>query len=142
MADQTTTDRTSDSPTASGVVADRPRPWGAPAVPAGPVAQVVELKDLVVAYAKQETVDPLLTLRRYMAFGLTGAFAIGVGLCFSLLALLRGLQEVELFNDPDSTRGGTWSFVPYLVVFLVGAVLAGLFLYRLLRFIQDKGSTR
>ena len=82
MADPTTT----DSP--SGL---RQRPWNAPPpAPSGPIAQAAELKDLVVAYAKQETIDPLKTLQRYMAFGLSGAMFIGIGLCFGLLALLRG----------------------------------------------------
>lgn len=139
MADTTTP----ETPTATAAPGGaRPRPWHAPPPPSGPIVQVTELKDLVVAYAKQETVDPLKTLKRYLAFGLSGAVAIGAGLCFGLLALLRGLQEIDLFNDPDAVNGGTWSFVPYLVTFLVGLVLAVLFLHRLYRFTQKQGTAR
>ncbi|HPU38633.1 MAG TPA: hypothetical protein PLS63_03600 [Microthrixaceae bacterium] len=134
MADPTTT----DSP--SGL---RQRPWNAPPpAPSGPIAQAAELKDLVVAYAKQETIDPLKTLQRYMAFGLSGAMFIGIGLCFGLLALLRGLQEVDIFNDPAEANGGWFTWVPYAVTFLVGAIIAGLFVRRLVRFINQQGSAR
>lgn len=136
MADTTTTERTPDDTRATPG-----RPWSAPpTTPSGPIAQVVELKDLVVAYAKQETVDPLVTLRRYLAFGVSGAMAIGVGVCFGLLALLRGLEEIDLFNEPGTVDGGTWSFVPYLVTFVVGSVIAGLFLHKLYRFAQKQGT--
>lgn len=139
MADTTTTDQTADGTSA----ASRLRPWTAPPpAPSGPIAQATELKDLVVAYAKQETVDPLKTLQRYLSFGLTGAVMIGVGLSFGLLALLRGLQEFDVFNDPTEVDGGTWSFVPYAIAGVVGVVLASLFLHRLYRFIQQQGSTR
>ena len=107
-----------------------------------PVSQASDIKDLLVAYAKQETVDPLKTLQRYLSFGLTGAIMIGVGLSFGLLALLRGLQEVDLFNDPATVEGGTWSFVPYVITGVVGVVLATLFLHRLYRFVQQQGSAR
>jgi len=134
VADPTTTD------SASGV---RQRPWNAPPpAPSGPIAQATELKDLVVAYAKQETIDPLKTLQRYMAFGLTGAMFIGIGLCFGLLALLRGLQEITVLNDPAEVDGGWFSWVPYAATFLVGAIIAALFVRRLVRFINQQGSAR
>jgi len=139
VADTTTTDTTASGSDATS----RLRPWTAPPPgPSGPIAQATELKDMVVAYAKQETVDPLKTLQRYLSFGLTGAIMIGVGLSFGLLALLRGLQEVDLFNDPATVEGGTWSFVPYVITGVVGVVLATLFLHRLYRFVQQQGSAR
>jgi len=134
VADPTTTD--------TGLGA-RARPWTAPPpAPSGPIAQATELKDLVVAYAKQETLDPLKTLRRYLSFGVSGAMCIGVGLSFTLLALLRGLQTIELFNDPASVHGGTWSWVPYAITAVVGIVLAAFFVHRLVRFVNSQGSTR
>jgi len=143
VADRPTTDNGSTAVTAPQPdVGRRERPWHAPPPPSGPIAQVTELKDLVVAYAKQETVDPLKTLKRYLAFGLSGALSIGVGLSFGLLALLRGLEEFDIFNDPASPEGGTWSFVPYLVTTLVGVILAVVFLHRLYRFTQKQGSAR
>ena len=82
------------------------RPWSAPPEPKGPATQVTELKDMVVAYARQETVDPLRTLGRHLGFGIGGALVIGTGWVFALLALLRGLQRIEFFNDP--VRGWRW----------------------------------
>lgn len=126
-----------DSTTGTEAAASRLRPWTAPPGPhRGPVAQVSELKDLVVAYAKQETIEPLKTLQRYLSFGLAGAVAIGSGLCFLLLALLRGLQEIHLFND-GSVDGGTWSWVPYAITTVIGVVLASGFLFKLYRFTQQ-----
>jgi hypothetical protein len=130
-----------DTTTSHGDRATR-RPWSDPPAASGPMAQVTELKDLVVAYAKQETLDPLKTLRRYLAFGISGALLIGLGLCFGLLALLRGLQEIDLFDDPLEVDGGTWSWAPYAISGVVGAVLALLFLMKLYRFTQKQGSAR
>ncbi len=118
------------------------RLWSAPQAPSGPIAQATELKDLVVAYAKQETVDPLKTLKRYLTFGISGALMIGLGLCFGLLALLRGLQEIDLFNDPLEVDGGTWSWVPYAITGVVGIVAAALFIMKLYRFTQKQGTAR
>ena len=73
---------------------------------------MAELKDLVVGYAKQETVDPLRTLGRYMGFGVAGSVCIGGGVVLLLLALLRGLQEVTVFNDPSLTGDSRWSWAP------------------------------
>jgi hypothetical protein len=121
----------------------RTRPWSAPqhsASQSGPIGQVTELKDMVVAYAKQETVDPLKTLGQYLGFGLGGAIMIGVGLSFGLLALLRGLQQIRVFDDPAQVGGGSWTWAPYLIVMLVGLVIAGLFVRSLYKFTQKQGS--
>ena len=42
-----------------------------------PQQTVRELKDLVIAYAKQEATDPLKGLTRYVGFGLAGALLMG-----------------------------------------------------------------
>jgi hypothetical protein len=131
-----------DTTTTSDGERSTTRLWSAPPAPSGPLAQATELKDLVVAYAKQETVDPLKTLKRYLSFGISGALMIGIGLCFGLLALLRGLQEVEVFNDPLEVDGGTWSWAPYAITGVVGALLAAFFLMKLYRFTQRQGSAR
>ncbi|HEX2849473.1 MAG TPA: phage holin family protein [Acidimicrobiales bacterium] len=79
----------------------------------------VELKDLVVAYAKQETVEPLKQLGRFVGFGVAGSFVLAVGVVLLVLGLLRGLQEVSTFD-------GTWSFVPYLITLVACAIVVGL----------------
>ena len=114
----------------------------APRHRAGPVAQVTELKDLVVSYAKQETLDPLRTLGQYLGFGIAGAVLIGSGVAFGLLALLRGLQDITFFNDPAEPDGGTWSWAPYFIVMIVGLIIAGLFLRTLYKLTQNQGIQR
>jgi Putative Actinobacterial Holin-X, holin superfamily III len=115
------------------------RPWSTPERK-GPAAQVGELKDLVVAYAKQETVDPLRTLGRYLGFGVAGSVSIGLGLFLLLLALLRGLQEIDVFNEPGEIDGGTFSWAPYWITGAVGTLLAVGFLWRLISMASKQGS--
>lgn len=79
-----------------------------------------ELWALLQAYAKQETVDPLKDLGRYLAFGVAGSLAIGLGVLLLGVGVLRGLQtRTDLF-------AGAWSWVPYVVVLVVLAVVIGL----------------
>lgn len=68
-----------------------------------------DLKDLLVAYAKQETIDPLRNLGRYLGFGLAGISLLTMGAFFLGMALLRFVQTMtgDWVNDP-------WSWVPYL----------------------------
>ena len=73
---------------------------------------VLELKDLCVAYIRQETVLPLKALGRYLAFGIGGSLLMGVGVLLLALGLLRLLQ-----TETGTTFAGDWSWVPYLIVF-------------------------
>ena len=86
-----------------------------------PQQDVRELKDLVVAYAKQETIEPLKGLGRYVGYGLAGALLMGTGVAFLAIGLLRALQE---------NRGwavhGNWSWVPYVIDVVLLLVVAGL----------------
>lgn len=78
-----------------------------------------ELWELLQAYARQETIDPLKPLGRYLGYGVGGMALIGVGLVYLGLSGLRAMQsQTDLFEGP-------WSFVPYLIVVAVlGAVVA------------------
>lgn len=116
------------------------RRWSEPPKPKGAGAQAGELKDLVIAYAKQETVDPLKTLGRHLGYGLAGSIFLGLGLSMLLLALLRGLQRIEFFNDPLEIEGGTWSWLPYLITAAVGLVIVALFIARLMRIMQKRNA--
>lgn len=84
-----------------------------------------ELLDLVRAYAKQETIEPLKGLGRFLAFGVPGALLLGTGLLLLVIGGLRALQ-----TETGDTFDGNWSWVPYLIVLAVCAALIGLFLSR------------
>lgn len=77
--------------------------------------------DLVKAYVRQETVDPLRDVGRYLGFGLAGALCTGIGLLLLALGLLRVLQ-VE--TAPHFT--GSWSWLPYVLTLLAVGLVLGL----------------
>lgn len=89
------------------------------------VAQLVsELWEMVVTYAKQETVDPVKRLGRFVAYGILGSAVLGIGLSLGVLALLRALQ-----TETGTTFAGNWSWAPYAItagacLIFVGAALA------------------
>ena len=78
-----------------------------------------ELKLTLIAYVKQETLGPLKKLARYLAFGLAGAFALVLGANLILLGVLRLLQ-----SETGSFFTGSLTWLPYLIVAVVGAVMA------------------
>jgi membrane protein implicated in regulation of membrane protease activity len=82
---------------------------------------VRELKDLVVAYAKQETIEPLKGLGRYVGFGIAGALLMGTGVCFLAIGLLRALQ-----GNRGWAVHGNWSWTPYVVDVVLLVVIAAL----------------
>ncbi|MEA3054801.1 MAG: hypothetical protein QOD30_233 [Actinomycetota bacterium] len=80
-------------------------------------ALAAELWDLVRAYAKQETVDPVKGVLRKVVWGLAGSVVLSVGLVLLLLGGLRALQ-----TETGSTFTGNWSWAPYLLA-LAGTAL-------------------
>jgi hypothetical protein len=86
-----------------------------------PQDTVRELQQLVVAYAKQETVEPIKGLGKYAGFGVAGAALLGLGVVFMAIGLLRLLQD-----ETGSTFTGAWSFVPYVIVIVVSGIIAAL----------------
>ncbi len=82
--------------------------------PKGLPTLAVELKDLVVSYAKQETVEPIKGLGRFIALGVAGSVVLANGLVLLVLALLRALQ-----TETGETFDGNLSFAPYLVTLVV-----------------------
>jgi hypothetical protein len=86
-----------------------------------PQQQVRELRELLIAYFKQETIDPLKGLLRYVGFGLLGASLIGIGICFLAIGGLRALQ-----TETGTTFGGNWSWAPYGITVVGLMVVAGI----------------
>ena len=81
-------------------------------------ALAAELWDLVRAYIKQETVEPIKGLGRRVAFGLAGSVLLSVGLVLLALGGLRALQ-----TETDTTFDGNWSWAPYLITLFGLAIL-------------------
>jgi len=96
-----------------------------------PTESISSLKDLLIAYAKQETIDPLRSLGRYLGFGLGGAVLVAIGIIMLSLAGLRALQ-----SETGSTFTGSLTWVPYLIV--IAAL--GLTIWVLLRLITKDRS--
>lgn len=77
-----------------------------------------ELFDLVVAYARQETVEPLRGAGRWVAVGLASMGFISVGMVLVSLGLLRAVQDVG-----GTAFVGAWSFVPYVFGVIFASVV-------------------
>jgi membrane protein implicated in regulation of membrane protease activity len=84
-----------------------------------PQETIRELRQLVVAYAKQETIEPIMGLGHYAFWGLTGAFLMGMGALFAEIGFLR-LMQYDTF--PHLT--GNWSWLPYVTVVVASVLLA------------------
>ena len=84
-------------------------------------AQISELWELIVAYAKQETVEPIKGLARFVGFGVLGSICLAIGLTLLLLATLRGLQ-----TETGSSMQGHLSWIPYVVTIVVAVAIAAL----------------
>jgi hypothetical protein len=76
---------------------------------------------LVIDYVKQETLDPLKGLGRFVLFGVAGSVALAVGLVILSVAFLRLLQA-----ETGSTFTGDWSWAPYLICAVVVVAVAAL----------------
>ena len=81
----------------------------------------VELKELVVTYAREQTIEPIKGLGRFVAWGLAGSTVLALGLVLLVLALLRVLQ-----TELDTVFDGNWSFAPYVITLVVCVVVAGM----------------
>ncbi len=80
-----------------------------------------DLPELLRRYVRQETLDPLRSLGRFLGLGIAGSIMMGVGAILLGVGALRFLQDWSVLDD-------SWSWAPYLVVavaFVAIAVLAG-----------------
>ncbi len=89
-------------------------------------SQVGDVFDLVKTYARQETVGPLKGIGRKIAFGVAGAFLLGLGLFFLALGLLRLIQ-----TKIPRLAEGTMSLLSYLIVIVFCVIVTGLAVWRI-----------
>ena len=94
---------------------------------------VTELWQLLLAYGKQETVEPLKGLGRYIGFGLGAAILGSTGILMITLGAMRVLQ-----THTDRHLAGNWNWVPYLAGLAVLGILIALAVSR----ITAKGPTK
>lgn len=73
-----------------------------------------ELWQLLKGYARQETVDPLRNLGRYLGYGLGGMALLTLGVFLLALSGLRALQ-----TQTGDVFAGWRSAFPYLIVLVV-----------------------
>jgi hypothetical protein len=81
---------------------------------------------LTVDYLKQETIDPLRGLGRFLYMGIAGAFFLAFGILLILLGILRLLQ-----TETGTALTGDWSWVPYAAVVVLGAMIIGVAVWRI-----------
>jgi hypothetical protein len=81
---------------------------------------VGELRELVVSYARQQTVDPLKGLARFVIFGVLGSVMLATGLVLLVLGGLRALQ-----TETGSTFDEDWSWAPYGLALLGCVAVVG-----------------
>jgi len=81
---------------------------------------LTELWELLLAYGKQETVEPLKGLGRYVGIGLGAAVIGATGILMLTLGTMRVLQ-----THTGGSLGGNWNWVPYVAGLVVlGALIA------------------
>jgi hypothetical protein len=81
---------------------------------------------LTVDYLKQETVEPLRGLGRFLYMGIAGSFFLAGGILLILIGVLRLLQ-----TETGTALTGDWSWVPYAVVVVLGAGVMGVAAWRI-----------
>jgi flagellar biosynthesis protein FliQ len=84
-----------------------------------------EIKDLAFKYIKEETIQPIKQMGRFVAWGAAGSLLVGFGFFFLLFGALRFLQEQFKVLD------GTLSWIPYLIVVVLAAIIIALTLWRI-----------
>lgn len=96
-------------------------------------ASVEDVIDGVISYAKSETIGPLRGAGRWIAWGALGALLIGVGGALALLGMLRLIQAEWSAVTGTGDDPSRLSWLPYLIVFVVGAAFVGLALAKINR---------
>ena len=90
-----------------------------------------ELRTMVTDYARQETVEPVKVLGKWIGFGVAGALMVGIGVSYLAFALLRWTQGLDVFE------GDTRNFWPYLIAFGGLLVATGVMVFFMTRKFSD-----
>lgn len=86
-----------------------------------PLDGAQEMQQLLVDYAKQETLQPLKQLGKYLGLGIAGSLLMFLGVFFVGLGTLRLLQSLDTF------AGSSWmSTLPYVAS--IGVLLLAIIL--------------
>ena len=91
-------------------------------------ARDAEIVDMVVAYARQETIEPLRGAGRWILWGVVSMTLVSVGMVLVALGLLRLVQDLS-----SDVFDGAWSFVPYVVGTVFAMVVVGIALFQVRR---------
>lgn len=91
------------------------------AKPRNPSGDAKELVDLVIAYAKQETLEPLKGLGKKAALGVGGALLLGIGGIFCSMAALRAMQ-----SETDFFERHNLSYLPYFLTVVILVLLSAI----------------
>ncbi len=95
-----------------------------------------EVIELVAAYARQQTLEPIRGAGRWLAYGLAAVMSLVMGIVMISLGALRLLQT-EVFAGAT-----TWSFVPYMIVVVLCAAITAYVVSRINRDTLHHGSAR
>ncbi len=81
---------------------------------------VREIGTMLVDYVKQETLDPIKGLGRFLLVGLVAMVVTGIGVILVVLGGVRLLQD-----EAGAAFDGHLKFLPYLFALIVCAAVAG-----------------
>lgn len=76
-----------------------------------------EVRELFVRYLKEQTLQPLKDLGRFVLFGVLGSVFVAFGVVIGLVGLLR------MFQDLFPVLDGSLSFIPYLIVVVLALIV-------------------
>lgn len=88
-------------------------------------SDVEEIRALAIKYIKEETVQPIKELGRFVAYGTIGSIFVGFGTTLLLLGALRFLQEQFKVLD------GSLSWLPYFIVVALAGSVIGITAWRI-----------
>jgi hypothetical protein len=86
---------------------------------------LLEIRTLFLRYLKEETIQPLKELGRFVAFGTLGSLFVGFGSTLMLFGALRFLQDQFRVLD------GSLSWLPYLIIVVLAAAIMAITAWRI-----------